>query len=75
MKLSRLKWTKNVKDLGGQPWAYHQFDNGQLFKLAWRNNQENANKPERGDFILLRQRGFVSHLVRVLDHQAEREDW
>lgn len=75
MKLSCLKWTKNVKDLGGQPWAYHQFDNGQLFKLAWKNNKDNSNKPERGDFILLRQKGFVSHLVKVLDHQAEREDW
>lgn len=24
---------------------------------------------------MLRQRGFISHLVQVLDHHAEREDW
>lgn len=75
INISHLKWTKNVKDLSGQPWAYHQFATGQLFKLAWKNNLENANKPEKGDLILLRQRGFVSHLVQVLNRQAERENW
>ena len=73
MNLERLQWTKNVKDSDG--WAYCEFKEGELFKLAWRNDEANANRLERDDLILLRQLGYVTHVVKVLDHQAEREDW
>ncbi len=68
-----LQWTKNVKDSDG--WAYCEFKKGELFKLAWRNDEANANRLERDDLILLRQLGYVTHVVKVLDRQAEREDW
>ncbi len=73
MNLERLQWTKNVKDSDG--WAYCEFKKGELFKLAWRNDEANANRLERDDLILLRQLGYVTHVVKVLDRQAEREEW
>jgi hypothetical protein len=45
-----------------------------LFKLAWKDNEADANRLERDDLILLRQHGYVTHLVKVLNRQAERED-
>ncbi len=72
MNLERLQWTKNVKDSDG--WAYCEFKKGELFKLAWRNDEANANRLERYDLILLRQRGYVTHVVKVLNRQAERDD-
>jgi hypothetical protein len=77
MNLERLQWTKNVKDSDG--WAYCEFKKGELFKLAWKDDEANANRLERDDLILLRQHGYVTHVVRVLDRQSEREgspsDW
>jgi hypothetical protein len=73
MNLERLQWTKNVKDSDG--WAYCEFKKSELFKLAWRNDEANANRLERDDLILLRQLGYVTHVVKVLDRHAEREDW
>lgn len=72
MNLERLQWTKNVKPAEG--WAYCEFKEGELFKLAWKDDEANANRLERGDLILLRQHGYVTHLVKVLNRQAERED-
>jgi hypothetical protein len=73
MNLESLKWTKNVRPDEG--WAYSEFKKSELFKLAWKEDENNANRPERGDLILLRQRGYVTHLVRVLDRQCEQENW
>ncbi|MCL1491627.1 MAG: hypothetical protein M1G31_12870 [Pseudanabaena sp. Salubria-1] len=73
MNLSRLQWTKNVKPSDG--WAYSEFGVSQLFKLAWKDDEANAKRPDRDDLILLRQHGYVTHLVKVLNRQAEREDW
>ncbi|MFM2431518.1 MAG: hypothetical protein RLZZ511_2731 [Cyanobacteriota bacterium] len=73
MNLESLKWTKNVKPSEG--WAYSDFEKSELFKLAWKDNEDNANRPERGDLILLRQHAYVTHLVKVLDRKAEREEW
>lgn len=73
MNLQLLKWTKNVRPDEG--WAYTQFKAHEIFKLAWRNDENNANRPQRNDLILLRQHGYVTHLVKVLDRHAEREDW
>ncbi|XHR85752.1 MAG: hypothetical protein ACFKPT_16460 [Gloeotrichia echinulata GP01] len=56
-------------------WAYSRYKVHDLFKLAWKDSEDNARKPEKDDLILLRQRGYVTHLVRVLDYKPEREDW
>jgi hypothetical protein len=72
MNLQSLQWTKNVRPAEG--WAYNQFKATNLFKLAWRDDEANANRPERYDLILLRQHGYVTHLVKVLNRQAERDD-
>jgi hypothetical protein len=72
MNLERLQWTKNVKDTDG--WAYCEFKKGKLFKLAWKDDEANANRLERYDLILLRQQGYVTHIVKVLNRQAERDD-
>jgi len=74
MDLSLLKWTKNVKREDGD-WAYSPCKVYDIFKLAWKDNEDNARKPEKDDLILLRQRGYVTHLVKVLDYKPEREDW
>ena len=73
INLERLLWTKNVlpRDNG---WAYCEFKKGELFKLAWKNDEANANRPERYDLMLLRQHGCVTHLVKVLNRQAEHDD-
>ncbi|MEP1062614.1 MULTISPECIES: hypothetical protein [Cyanophyceae] len=46
-----------------------------MFKLVWRDNEGNANRPVREDLLLLRQRGYVTHLVRVLDYKSENDAW
>jgi hypothetical protein len=73
MNLQHLRWTKNVRPADG--WAYFELKVSALFKLAWKDDETNANRPEKNDLILLRQHGYVSHLVKVLNRQAEREDW
>ncbi|MBF2027236.1 MAG: hypothetical protein IGS48_10775 [Oscillatoriales cyanobacterium C42_A2020_001] len=45
MDLQHLKWTKNIKPKGDEPWAYEQHGVGSLFKLAWRDGEANASKP------------------------------
>lgn len=75
MNLQKLRWTKNVKPKNQEPWAYEAFKIGNLFKLAWKDDEGNASKPQREDLILLRQGGYVTHLVEVLDYKPEREKW
>lgn len=75
MNLKNLKWTKNISPQYGEPWAYQEFKAGHPFNLSWKENKLNASKPERADLILLRQKSFVTHLVEILDHDPEQEDW
>ncbi|WP_290878798.1 hypothetical protein [Fischerella sp.] len=75
MDLKNLKWTKNVTPQGNEWWAYSKFNAGYLFKLHWRDNKTNADKPQKDDLILLRQRGHVTHLVKVLDYKSEYDIW
>ncbi len=75
MNLQNLKWTKNIRPMGQEPWAYQSFKVGSLFKLAWKDDEGNASKPQREDLILLRQSSYVTHLVEVLDYKPEREKW
>ncbi|MFM6899926.1 MAG: hypothetical protein ACKPKF_22570, partial [Microcystis panniformis] len=72
MDLQYLKWTKNVRRNDGT-WAYREYKVSDSFQLAWKDDEVNANKPEKDSLILLRQRGYVTHLVKVLDCKAERE--
>ncbi|AFY41975.1 hypothetical protein [Nostoc sp. PCC 7107] len=72
MDLHLLKWTKNVRRDDGD-WAYSPCKVHDLFKLAWRDNEDDARRPEKDDLILLRQRGYVTHLVKILDYKPERE--
>ena len=72
MDLQRLKWTKNVKP-SDKPWAYEEFKVGKLFKLTWKDDETNAGKPQKNDLILLRQNGYVTHLVGVLDDNPGHE--
>jgi hypothetical protein len=74
MDLQDLKWTKNVRR-GDGAWAYLEYKVSDLFKLAWKDDETNANRPEKGGLILLRQQGYVTHLVKILDYKAEREVW
>ena len=75
MNLQSLKWTKNIKPAGQEPRAYQFFEIGSLFKLAWKDDECNASKPQRADLILLRQGGYVTHLVEVLDEKPGYEKW
>lgn len=76
MNLQNLKWTKNIRrPMGQEPPAYQPFKVGDLFKLAWRDDEGNASNPQREDLILLRQNSYVTHLVEVLDYKPEREKW
>ena len=72
MNLQSLQWTKNV--IPAEGWAYNRFKVADLFKLAWKDDKANANRPERYDLILLRQHGYVTHVVKVLNRQADRDD-
>lgn len=72
MNLQHLQWTKNVRPSEG--WAYTHFKVTDLFKLAWKDDENNANRPQSNDLILLRQHGYVTHLIKVLDRQSEREE-
>lgn len=75
MDFQQLKWTKNIRPLDNEFWAYEKFGAGCLFKLAWKNDKANASKPHKGDFILLRQKGYVTHLVKVLDNEPGCDSW
>ncbi|MBD0303758.1 MAG: hypothetical protein ICV85_16800 [Tolypothrix sp. T3-bin4] len=70
MDLTELKWTKNVNHLGDDKyWAYQNIDPDlNIFRLNWKTEQaENALKPEESELILLRQRGKVTHIVKLLN--------
>ncbi|RUT09968.1 hypothetical protein DSM106972_004630 [Dulcicalothrix desertica PCC 7102] len=45
MDLTNLKWTKNITPLDNEQWAYSNYERGDLFKLNWKKNKINANKP------------------------------
>jgi len=79
MNLTGLKWTKNVKDQDGRYWAYKDKNEyiepaENIFGLNWKyNHSENACKPQKDDFIILRQHARVTHIVRVLDNELYKD--
>ncbi|MBG1265206.1 hypothetical protein [Nostoc sp. WHI] len=76
MDLTELKWTKNVNHQGDdKDWAYQNIDpDSNIFPLNWKKEQaKNALKPEKSDLILLRQRGKVTHIVKLLNNTLDEE--
>ena len=79
MNLTGLKWTKNVKNQDGRYWAYKDKNEyiepaENIFGLHWKFNQyENAGKPQKDNFIILRQHARVTHVVRVIDNELYKE--
>ena len=54
----------SINPKGQEPWVYQNFKVGNLLKLAWKDDESNANKPQREDLILLlRQNGYTTHLI------------
>jgi hypothetical protein len=85
--LSRLKWTKNIKDPEGR-WAYQPYrgaavvmelPEARIFGLGWNGkDRDNAGKPRKGDLILLHQQAKVTHIVKFLDNEVystNSPDW
>ena len=76
MDLKNLKWTKSVTpQYKKHEWAYRKFEAYEIFKLSWKDNKNNAKKPEKNDLILLRQKGYITHLVKVLDCKPKEDHW
>ena len=77
MKLTQLKWTKNIKRADGE-WAYSHKDNidtSKYFKLHWKlGSHNNAAKPEKDDLAILRQQGKVTHIVKFINNNRPQED-
>ncbi len=72
MDLSQLKWLKNVKP--DQGWAYNKLDEmpipeARIFRLHWRSQDDKANaqKPLKGDLVVLVQSARGTHIVEMLD--------
>lgn len=74
MDLTKLKWTKNVNNNDGG-WAYQNIDlNSKIFSLHWKKKQEeNAQKAEEGDLVILRQKTKVTHIVELLNNTLYQE--
>ncbi|MEH2359601.1 MAG: hypothetical protein V7K58_07750 [Nostoc sp.] len=74
--LTELKWTKNVNHQGNDKyWAYQNIGlDLNIFRLNWKTEQaENAIKPQESELILLRQRGKVTHIVKLLNNTLDEE--
>ncbi|MFB2772934.1 hypothetical protein ACE1AT_27225 [Pelatocladus sp. BLCC-F211] len=78
MDLNRLIWTKNVKPLDAEPWAYRSiatiYPNLKIFALHWRNlehkDETHVKELQEGDLMILRQHGKVTHIVQMLNNQV-----
>jgi hypothetical protein len=79
MDLNGLIWTKNVKPLNSENWAYQNIPTStihpdlKIFALHWRNlknhDEINAKTPQEGELMILRQRSKVTHIVQMLNKQ------
>ncbi|WYL94518.1 MAG: hypothetical protein HEQ35_12190 [Gloeotrichia echinulata IR180] len=83
MDLNGLIWTKNVKPIYGEPWAYENiptiYPDLKIFALHWRNkegkDEENAKAPQQDELIILRQRSKVTHIVKMLNKPLYRDKY
>ncbi|MBD2412575.1 hypothetical protein FACHB389_00975 [Nostoc calcicola FACHB-389] len=81
MDLNGLIWTKNVKPIDGEYWAYESISiinpDLKIFALHWRNqegkDEDNAKAPQEGELMILRQYGKVTHIVEMLNDRLYRE--
>jgi hypothetical protein len=81
MDLSQMKWVKNVKPAQG--WAYDKISEmpipeAKIFRLHWRDDKDNAQKPLKGDLIALVQSAKVTHVVELLDdvvYENSEKEW
>ncbi|MBC6429559.1 hypothetical protein FM036_01215 [Nostoc sp. HG1] len=81
MDLNGLTWTKNVKPIDGEIWAYQNIDtiypDLNIFALHWRNlkgrDENNARYPLEAELVILRQHGKVTHIVKLLNNQVYRD--
>ena len=79
--LTNLKWTKNVNHPDPTiRWAYRSNEIHYRFllpefNLHWKKGyDDDAQRPQQGDIILLRQRTKVTHLVKILDDKPSSEN-
>ncbi|QSJ16072.1 hypothetical protein JYQ62_30575 [Nostoc sp. UHCC 0702] len=83
MDLNGLIWTKNVKPIDGERWAYESistiYPDLKIFALHWRNlknrDEINANTPQQDQLVILIQRSKVTHIVKILDKQFSRDKY
>lgn len=77
MDLNGLIWTKNIKPIDGEIWAYESiptiYPDLKIFALHWRNlrgrDEKNAGYPLEAELMILRQRSKVTHIVQILNKQ------
>jgi hypothetical protein len=82
MDISQLKWIKNVKHQGNDKcWAYDKpnemsIPEAKIFRLHWRSlqDEDNAQRPTKGDQMLLLQRATVTHVVEFLDDKVYKNN-
>lgn len=75
MRLSNLKWIKNVRHQdNNRKWAYDKpaempISEAKIFCLNWRTpeHRADAEKPRKGELMLLLQNATVTHLVEFVD--------
>ncbi len=74
MELSKLRWIKNVKHQdNNQRWAYEPTNlkilEAKIFCLNWRipEHRANAEKPCKGELMLLLQNATITHVVEFVD--------
>ncbi|MBD2302946.1 hypothetical protein H6G74_07535 [Nostoc spongiaeforme FACHB-130] len=68
--LSKLKWSKNVNYQGDKKiyWDYKIDETSKIFILHWKKGGEaNAEKPEEGDLLIIRQHAHVTHVVQFFN--------
>ena len=84
MNLDKLKWIKNVRHQGNdKKWAYDNtaempVPEVKIFRLNWRNNIANAEKPQKGELMLLLQNTKVTHVVEFIDekvYEKSSKEW
>ena len=79
--LTNLKWTKNVNHPDLKIYWSYRYDQIRYpflvpeFNLHWKKGgDQDAQRPQKGDMILLRQRTRVTHLVKILDDKPISEN-
>lgn len=67
MDLSNLRSLKAIRPQSDDPYAYADFKRGQFLRLQWKEDKTNAAKAQKNELTLLKQQGYITHLVRIAD--------